>query len=73
MAGLLILGQFVTGCKKTHIPFPPGEVDKIKHVVVIYLENHSFDNLYAKYPGVGGGSDLDKEDADCRISQLRTA
>jgi phospholipase C len=27
---------------------------KIQHVVVIYLENHSFDNLYGALPGVEG-------------------
>ncbi|MHA4809945.1 alkaline phosphatase family protein [Flavitalea flava] len=54
LAGLLFIGQFMAGCKKTHIPFPPGEVDKIKHVVVIYLENHSFDNLYGQFAGANG-------------------
>ncbi|HEY4965829.1 MAG TPA: acid phosphatase [Puia sp.] len=29
-------------------------MDKIKHVVVIYLENHSFDNLYGQFPGANG-------------------
>src|SRR5262249_37313035 len=28
--------------------------DPIKHVVVIYLENHSFDNLYGSFPGANG-------------------
>jgi len=27
---------------------------KIAHVVVIYMENHSFDNLYGQYPGAEG-------------------
>ncbi len=27
---------------------------RIKHVVVIYLENHSFDNLYGEFPGADG-------------------
>ncbi len=26
----------------------------IKHIVVIYLENHSFDNLYGQFPGANG-------------------
>jgi phospholipase C len=29
-------------------------LDKIQHVVVIYLENHSFDNLYGEFPGANG-------------------
>jgi phospholipase C len=31
-----------------------GDVTKINHVVVIYLENHSFDNLYGEFPGAEG-------------------
>jgi phospholipase C len=27
---------------------------KIQHLVVIYLENHSFDNLYGEFPGANG-------------------
>ena len=30
------------------------KLDKIKHVVVIYEENHSFDNLYGGWEGVDG-------------------
>jgi phospholipase C len=28
--------------------------DRLKNIVVIYLENHSFDNLYGEYPGANG-------------------
>jgi acid phosphatase len=31
----------------------PG-FERLKHVVVIYLENHSFDNLYGEFPGADG-------------------
>ena len=31
----------------------PG-FDRLQHVVVIYLENHSFDNLYGSFPGADG-------------------
>ena len=31
----------------------------IDHFVVIYLENHSFDNLYGSFPGANGLSDAD--------------
>lgn len=27
---------------------------RLKHLVVIYLENHSFDNLYGQFPGANG-------------------
>src|SRR5712691_5823337 len=29
-------------------------LSRIEHLVVIYLENHSFDNLYGLWPGVDG-------------------
>jgi phospholipase C len=29
-------------------------MNKIEHVIVIYLENHSFDNLYGEFPGADG-------------------
>ncbi len=32
-------------------------IKKIDHVVVIYMENHSFDNLYGQFPGADGLSD----------------
>ena len=35
-------------------------LDKINHIVVIYLENRSFDNLYGLFPGADGLADLSK-------------
>src|SRR5579883_1797322 len=32
----------------------PAPTAAIDHVVVIYLENHSFDNLYGLFPGADG-------------------
>ena len=37
---------------------PPAGLTKINHIVVIYLENRSFDNLYGLFPGADGLSDL---------------
>src|SRR5690349_4769673 len=31
-----------------------GSMDRVKHMVVIYEENHSFDNLYGGWEGVDG-------------------
>ncbi|MEO7046460.1 MAG: alkaline phosphatase family protein [Ferruginibacter sp.] len=28
-----------------------SQINKVKHVVVIYLENHGFDNLYGEMTG----------------------
>ena len=30
------------------------ELAQINHIIVIYLENHSFDNLYGIFPGANG-------------------
>ena len=32
----------------------PTALDRIKHIVVVYEENHSFDNLYGGWEGVSG-------------------
>jgi len=37
-------------------PEPPS-IKQVQHVVVIYMENHSFDNLYGQFPGADGLSD----------------
>jgi phospholipase C len=31
-----------------------GEFGELEHIVVIYMENHSFDNLYGEFPGANG-------------------
>ena len=31
-----------------------GDISKVNHIVVIYLENHSFDNLYGEFAGAEG-------------------
>ena len=33
---------------------PVKPLQKVKHIVVIYEENHSFDNLYGGWEGVNG-------------------
>jgi acid phosphatase len=35
------------------------KLDKINHIVVIYEENHSFDNLYGDWEGVNGRANAD--------------
>jgi phospholipase C len=37
---------------------PASGLSKINHIVVIYLENRSFDNLYGLFPGAEGLADL---------------
>jgi phospholipase C len=64
---LLIL--FFSGCKKNDLPPHSDEINNIKHVVVIYLENHSFDNLYGQFPGADGLSNA----SSSSITQLDSA
>jgi phospholipase C len=35
-------------------PQPVPGLDKINHIIVLYLENRSFDNLYGLFPGADG-------------------
>jgi len=39
----------------------PERLKAIENIVVIYLENHSFDNLYGFYPGAEGLSKAPRE------------
>lgn len=52
--GFLFVSLLFGACKKNNNPRLPPEVNKVKHVVVIYLENHSFDNLYGTFAGANG-------------------
>ena len=64
-ACILLISQ---SCRK-NIPIPPSDLTKIQHVVVIYLENHSFDNLYGSFAGANGLEDASK----AKITQVDTA
>jgi acid phosphatase len=38
----------------------PAGLDSVRHIVVLYLENRSFDNLYGLFPGAEGLQNLDR-------------
>ncbi len=44
------LALLLSGCAAIQ----PGGLHKVEHIVVIYAENHSFDNLYGLFPGANG-------------------
>jgi acid phosphatase len=48
-----MLAQLALATSLVTLQHVPG-FDRLKHVVVIYLENHSFDNLYGEFPGANG-------------------
>jgi phospholipase C len=60
ISGFFLLSLAFGACKKGDIPSLPSEAENIKHVVVIYLENHSFDNLYGQFAGANGLSNAVK-------------
>jgi len=51
--GILLSGLAFTGCGKND-KSNPADIKKVGHVVVIYMENHSFDNLYGSFAGANG-------------------
>lgn len=49
--GLVLIASFSTSLAQNA---PPSGLHKIDHIVVIYLENRSFDNLFGLFPGANG-------------------
>src|SRR5215813_324333 len=63
ICSLSILIAVATGCSKdsTLVNSTPSKakednkgINKVEHVIVVYMENHSFDNLYGEFPGANG-------------------
>ena len=44
----------LSGARAQEAPAPVAGLDKINHIVVLYLENRSFDSLYGLFPGAEG-------------------
>src|ERR1700749_1889890 len=59
MASLALCATFAAA-RADDAPKPVLGLEKINHIVVIYLENRSFDNLYGLFPGADGLADLSK-------------
>lgn len=51
LLGALVAAVGIVGSSSDPAPDP---LDRIAHLVVIYQENHSFDNLWGGWPGVDG-------------------
>ncbi|MGN6354984.1 MAG: alkaline phosphatase family protein [Parafilimonas sp.] len=67
LAGLAAL-TFIAGCGSSRRAQTTSAelsglkgMEKVKHVVVIYMENHSFDNLYGEFPGANGHANASEE------------
>jgi acid phosphatase len=53
--GVMLLSFSFFSCKKNNSTTTPNTgINKVNHVVVIYMENHSFDNLYGTFAGANG-------------------
>src|SRR5215210_9212706 len=60
MAATLSLGIAATAVAgQGQHPSATERLDRVKHIVVIYQENHSFDNLYGGWEGVNGIANAD--------------
>jgi len=65
-------GPIFTGVQASNGPGPNGNIGAlagINHLVVIYDENHSFDNLYGQFPGANGISNA----GDTSTTQINAA
>ena len=61
LATAALLGA--SGCAGPTTPNAAAPMERIKHVVVIFAENHSFDNLYGLFPGADGVANATAEQA----------
>jgi phospholipase C len=59
-AVLTVVTSFAISAYRYPEPEAPA-INKVQHVVVIYMENHSFDNLYGQFKGADGLSSAKKE------------
>jgi phospholipase C len=53
-AAFATIGAVQPATAQTAAPAMPPGFQRIEHVIVIYLENHSFDNLFGLFPGAEG-------------------
>src|SRR5438309_980057 len=56
LAALCTLGLLLSSCGPVRLvaASPSPGVERIGHVIVVYLENRSFDGLYGSFPGANG-------------------
>ena len=54
LTGLVLTSTAFVGCHKDKKVVTGATINSVNHVVVIYMENHSFDNLYGSFEGANG-------------------
>lgn len=58
-AAALMAGALSSGSAGAAVRHPDRPINKIEHIVVIFQENHSFDDLYGEWERVDGLDDAD--------------
>jgi phospholipase C len=51
---VVVAAALLAGCATPPASDFAARADKVRHLVVIYAENHSFDNMYGLFPGANG-------------------
>ena len=64
--GLLLAMLLFTVPAQAAAPVPEG-LDRVKHIIILYLDGRSFDSLYGYYPGVAGLEDA--ESTEIQVNQ----
>ena len=59
----LLVVAALAGCASPTPPAGDAALQRIQNIVVIYAENHSFDNLYGLFPGADGIANATAEQA----------
>jgi acid phosphatase len=59
IVAIVAVGVAASGGSAAKRATPADQLKQIKHIVVIYEENHSFDNLYGGWEGVNGVANAD--------------
>ena len=62
--GLLSAAAFLLSPSAGARPSERTDIEKIRNIVVIYLENHSFDSLYGLFPGADGIANASRESTE---------
>ena len=58
---LIVMCLLAANCSTRPVEQAPRGLDAIDHIIVIYAENRSFDNLYGLFPGANGLGNLTPE------------
>src|SRR5437588_3359734 len=55
-----LLSLLLLAASASESPGALAGLERVRHIVVLYLENRSFDNLYGLFPGADGLQNLDR-------------